>query len=118
MIMKFKSVLAILFFSLLAMTTTSQAQSALDNKYFAQQLEIDNKKRAKRAEKKRKREAAAAAAAAATPAPVTAAPVAKPAQAVNQATNNVPAMMGDCKQIQAHYKKMCMTKGDMVRWIK
>jgi len=115
--MKFKSVLAILFFSLLAMTTTSQAQSALDNKYFAQQLEIDNKKRAKRAEKKRKREAAAAAAAA-TPAPVTAAPVAKPTQAVNQATNNAPAMMGDCKQIQAHYKKMCMTKGDMVRWIK
>ena len=53
--MKLKTALAILCISLLAMSTTSQAQSALDNKYFEQQLEIDEKKRIKRAEKKKKR---------------------------------------------------------------
>ncbi len=98
------------FISLLAISTTSQAQSALDNKYFEQQLEIDKKKRIKHALKKKKREAAAAAKAAA--------PVAQPKPSVSKATTPAPAMMGDCKQIQAHYKKMCMTKGDMIRWIK
>jgi len=102
------------FISLLAISTTSQAQSALDNKYFEQQLEIDKKKRIKHALKKKKREAAAAAAAAAK----AAAPVAQPKPSVSKATTPAPAMMGDCKQIQAHYKKMCMTKGDMIRWIK
>ena len=101
------------FISLLAISTTSQAQSALDNKYFAQQLEIDKKKRIKHALKKKKRAEAAAAAAA-----KTAAPVAQPKPSVSKATAPAPAMMGDCKQIQAHYKKMCMTKGDMIRWIK
>ncbi len=98
------------FISLLAISTTSQAQSALDNKYFAQQLEIDKKKRIKHALKKKKRAEAAAA--------KTAAPVAQPKPSVSKATAPAPAMMGDCKQIQAHYKKMCMTKGDMIRWIK
>lgn len=102
------------FISLLAISTTSQAQSALDNKYFAQQLEIDKKKRIKHALKKKKRAEAAAAAAAAK----TAAPVAQSKPSVSKATAPAPAMMGDCKQIQAHYKKMCMTKGDMIRWIK
>ena len=100
------------FISLLAISTTSQAQSALDNKYFAKQLEIDKKKRIKHALKKKKRAEAAAAAA------KTAAPVAQPKPSVSKATAPAPAMMGDCKQIQAHYKKMCMTKGDMIRWIK
>mgnify|MGYP007012732290 FL=1 len=104
------------FISLLAISTTSQAQSALDNKYFEQQLEIDKKKRIRHAEKKKKRAEAAAAAAAAK----AAAPVAQPKPSVSKATTSAPApaMMGDCKQIQAHYKKMCMTKGDMIRWIK
>ncbi|HHZ70537.1 MAG TPA: hypothetical protein EYN54_09750 [Methylococcaceae bacterium] len=113
--MKLKTALAILCISLLAMSTTSQAQSALDNKYFEQQLEIDEKKRIKRAEKKKKR---AELAAAATKAQAADAPVAKPKELVSKGTGNAPTMMGDCKQIQAHYKKMCMSKGDMIRWIK
>jgi len=103
------------FISLLAISTTSQAQSALDNKYFEQQLEIDKKKRIKHAEKKKKRAEAAAAAAAAK----DAAPVAQPKPSVSKATVPALAIKGkNCKQIQAHYKKMCMTKGDMIRWIK
>jgi hypothetical protein len=118
--MKLKTALAILCISLLAMSTTSQAQSALDNKYFEQQLEIDEKKRIKRAEKKKKRAelAAAAATKAATKSQAADAPVAKPKELVSKGTGNAPTMMGDCKQIQAHYKKMCMSKGDMIRWIK
>ncbi|HIG91730.1 MAG TPA: hypothetical protein EYQ77_04860 [Methylococcaceae bacterium] len=112
--MTFNKIVVMVFISLLAISTTSQAQSALDNKYFEQQLEIDKKKRIKHALKKKKREAAAAAAAAAK----AAAPVAQPKPSVSKATTPAPAMMGDCKQIQAHYKKMCMTKGDMIRWIK
>jgi Na+-transporting methylmalonyl-CoA/oxaloacetate decarboxylase gamma subunit len=114
--MTFNKIVVMVFISLLAISTTSQAQSALDNKYFAQQLEIDKKKRIKHALKKKKRAEAAAAAAAAK----TAAPVAQPKPSVSKATAPAPApaMMGDCKQIQAHYKKMCMTKGDMIRWIK
>ncbi|HIL39468.1 MAG TPA: hypothetical protein EYG29_03425 [Methylococcales bacterium] len=108
--MTFNKIVVMVFISLLAISTTSQAQSALDNKYFEQQLEIDKKKRIKHALKKKKREAAAAAKAAA--------PVAQPKPSVSKATTPAPAMMGDCKQIQAHYKKMCMTKGDMIRWIK
>lgn len=114
--MTFNKIVVMVFISLLAISTTSQAQSALDNKYFAQQLEIDKKKRIKHALKKKKRAEAAAAAAAA--AAKTAAPVAQPKPSVSKATAPAPAMMGDCKQIQAHYKKMCMTKGDMIRWIK
>ena len=110
--MTFNKIVVMVFISLLAISTTSQAQSALDNKYFAQQLEIDKKKRIKHALKKKKRAEAAAAAA------KTAAPVAQPKPSVSKATAPAPAMMGDCKQIQAHYKKMCMTKGDMIRWIK
>ena len=97
------------FISLLAISTTSQAQSARDNKYFAQQIEIDKKKRAKRALKLQQRAEAAAAKA---QAPV-AAPVAK-----SKSSTAAPAVMGNCKQMQAHYKKMCMTKGDMIRWVK
>ena len=112
--MTFNKIVVMVFISLLAISTTSQAQSALDNKYFAQQLEIDKKKRIKHALKKKKRAEAAAA--------KTAAPVAQPKPSVSKATAPAPApapaMMGDCKQIQAHYKKMCMTKGDMIRWIK
>jgi len=108
--MTFNKIVVMVFISLLAISTTSQAQSALDNKYFAQQLEIDKKKRIKHALKKKKRAEAAAANAAA--------PVAQPKPSVSKATAPAPAMMGDCKQIQAHYKKMCMTKGDMIRWIK
>lgn len=110
--MTFNKIVVMVFISLLAISTTSQAQSALDNKYFEQQLEIDKKKRIRHAEKKKKRAEAAAAAAKA------AAPVAQPKPSVSKATTPAPAMMGDCKQIQAHYKKMCMTKGDMIRWIK
>jgi len=112
--MTFNKIVVMVFISLLAISTTSQAQSALDNKYFEQQLEIDKKKRIRHAEKKKKRAEAAAAAAAAK----AAAPVAQPKPSVSKATTPAPAMMGDCKQIQAHYKKMCMTKGDMIRWIK
>jgi Na+-transporting methylmalonyl-CoA/oxaloacetate decarboxylase gamma subunit len=112
--MTFNKIVVMVFISLLAISTTSQAQSALDNKYFAQQLEIDKKKRIKHALKKKKRAEAAAAAAVAK----TAAPVAQPKPSVSKATAPAPAMMGDCKQIQVHYKKMCMTKGDMIRWIK
>ncbi|HIG07314.1 MAG: hypothetical protein ABGX69_00605 [Methylococcales bacterium] len=111
--MMFNKIVVMVFLSLLAISTTSQAQSALDNKYWAQQLEIDNKKRIKHALKKKQRaEAAAAAAEAKAKAPVVA-PVAKPKRSAAAAP-----MMGDCKQIQAHYKKMCMTKGDMIRWVK
>lgn len=110
--MTFNKIVVMVFISLLAISTTSQAQSALDNKYFEQQLEIDKKKRIRHAEKKKKRaEAAAAAAIAKAQAPV-AVPVKRP---VSKAA---APMMGDCKQIQAHYKKMCMTKGDMIRWVK
>jgi len=112
--MTFNKIVVMVFISLLAISTTSQAQSALDNKYFEQQLEIDKKKRIRHAEKKKKRAEAAAAAAVAK----AAAPVAQPKPSVSKATTPAPAMMGDCKQIQAHYKKMCMTKGDMIRWIK
>ncbi|MDG2365783.1 MAG: hypothetical protein P8L84_09025 [Methylococcaceae bacterium] len=112
--MKLNKIVGILFVSLLIMSTTSQAQSALDNKYFAQQLEYEEKKRIRNAEKKKKRAETAAAAADAK----AAAPVVQPKPSVSKATTPAPAMMGDCKQIQAHYKKMCMTKGDMIRWIK
>lgn len=111
--MTFNKIVVMVFISLLAISTTSQAQSALDNKYFAQQLEIDKKKRIKHALKKKKRaEAAAAAAAAKAQAPVVA-PVVK-----SKSSAPAPAVMGNCKQMQAHYKKMCMTKGDMIRWVK
>jgi len=113
--MTFNKIVVMVFISLLAISTTSQAQSALDNKYFAQQLEIDKKKRIKHALKKKKRaEAAAAAAAAKAQAPVVA-PVVK---SKSSAPAPAPAVMGNCKQMQAHYKKMCMTKGDMIRWVK
>jgi len=113
--MTFNKIVVMVFISLLAISTTSQAQSALDNKYFAQQLEIDKKKRIKHALKKKKRaEAAAAAAAAKAQAPVVA-PVVK---SKSSAPASAPAVMGNCKQMQAHYKKMCMTKGDMIRWVK
>jgi hypothetical protein len=111
--MTFNKIVVMVFISLLAISTTSQAQSALDNKYFAQQLEIDKKKRIKHALKKKKRaEAAAAAATAKAQAPVVA-PVVK-----SKSSAAAPAVMGNCKQMQAHYKKMCMTKGDMIRWVK
>jgi hypothetical protein len=107
--MTFNKIVVMVFISLLAISTTSQAQSALDNKYFAQQLEIDKKKRIKHALKKKKRAEAAIAKA---QAPVVA-PVVK-----SKSSAAAPAVMGNCKQMQAHYKKMCMTKGDMIRWVK